>query len=60
MNTNRGRTIAAADALSQITSKLDVETMKSITDRVTVGTIGRVDAHNPVVTEADEEIHKQV
>ena len=34
--------------------------MKSILDGITVGTIGRVDAHNPVVVEADEEIHKQV
>ena len=34
--------------------------MKSILDEVTVGTIGRADAHNPAVAEADEEIHKQV
>ena len=51
---------ATADALTQITLKLDTETMKSILDRVTVRTIGRADAHNPVVAEADEEIHKQV
>ena len=40
--------------------KLDVETMKSFLDGVTVGTIGRADAHDPVVAEADEEIHKQI
>ena len=34
--------------------------MKSILDRVTVGTIGRVDAYYPVVAEVDKEIHKQV
>ena len=51
---------AARDALSCVTLKLDEETMKSILDRAIVGTIGRVDAHDPVVTEADEEIHKQV
>ena len=39
--------------------RLDTETVKSILDRITVGTIGRVDAHDPVVVEADE-IHKQV
>ena len=50
---------AAADALSQVTSKLDAETMKSILDWVTMGTIGRVDAHDSVVAEADEEIHLQ-
>ena len=34
--------------------------MKSILDGVTVGSTGRADAHDTVVTEADEEIHKQV
>ena len=34
--------------------------MKSILDGVTMGTIGRVDAHNPAVAEADEEIHEEV
>ena len=51
---------AAADALSQVTSKLDAETVKSILDRVTVGSTGRADAHEPVVAETDKEIHKQV
>ena len=51
---------AAADALNQVILKLDVETVKSILDRVTVGTTGRADAHDPVVSGANEEIHKQV
>ena len=34
--------------------------MKSILDGVTVGWTGRADAHDPVVVETDEEIHKQV
>ena len=34
--------------------------MKSIMDRVTVGIIGRADAHDPAVAEANEKIHKQV
>ena len=51
---------AAADVLSWVTLKLDAETMKSILNGVTMGTIGRVDAHDPVVAEADEEIYKQV
>ena len=50
----------ATDALSQVTSKLDVGTVKSIPDRVTMGTTERVDAHDPVVAKGDEEIHKQV
>ena len=56
----KGQDNAAADALSQVTSRLDSETMKSILDRVTVGLTGRADAHDPVVAETDEEICKQV
>ena len=48
------------DALSQVTLKLDVETMKYILDGVTLETIGRADTHNPAVTEADEKKHKEV
>ena len=51
---------AATDTLSWVTLKLDAETMKSILERVTVGTIERSNVHDPVVVEADEEIHKQV
>ena len=57
---HRGQDNAATDALSQVTSELDAETVKSILDGVTVGTIGRLDAHDPVVAEANEGIHKQV
>ena len=48
------------DALSQVTSKLDAETMKSIMDGITMGTTERADAHDPAVAKADEEIHKPV
>ena len=51
---------AAADALSQVTMRLDAETVKSILDEVTMGLTGRVDVQDPVVGETDEEIHKQV
>ena len=34
--------------------------MKSILDGVTIGTLGRADAHGTVVAESDENIHKQV
>ena len=54
---HKGWDNAAADALSQITLKLDTETVKSILNGVMVGTIGRADAHDQAV--AEEEIHKQ-
>ena len=34
--------------------------MKSILDGVIIGTIGKTDAHDPVVAEANERIHKHV
>ena len=43
----------AKDALSWLTWRLDADTVKSILDGIIV-------AHNPVVVETDEEIHKQV
>ena len=56
----KGWDSAAADALHWVTLRLDTETVKSILDGVTMGLTGKVDVHNPVVTETDEEIHKQV
>ena len=40
--------------------KLDAENVKSILNGVAIQTIGRADAHDPVVAEADENIYKQV
>ena len=37
-----------------------METVKSILDGVTMGSTGRVDAHDPMVAETNEEIHKWV
>ena len=50
----KGRHNAATDVLSQVTSRLDTETVKSILDGVTVGSTGRADAYNPVVAETDD------
>ena len=54
----KGRHNAVADALSHVASKLDAEAFTAILDGVTIGTIGRADAHDLVVAEADEKIHK--
>ena len=43
----KGRDSAVADALSHVMSKPDVEVVKSILEGVTLGTIGRADAHDP-------------
>ena len=57
---HKGRDNAVADVLSHVASKLDTEILKSILDRVTIGTVGRADAHDLVVVEANERIQKQV
>ena len=57
---HKGWDNTTVDALSRVTLRLDAETVKSILDRVIVGTIGRADAQDPVVAKADEEIQKQV
>ena len=56
----KGQDNAATDALSWVTLRLDAEIVKSILDGVTMGSSRRADAHNPVVAETDEEMHKQV
>ena len=45
----KGHDNAATDALSQVTSNLNAETMKSILDGVTMRTTERAHAHDPVV-----------
>ena len=57
---HKGQDNAATDALSQVTLRQDAETVKSILDGITVVVMERVDAHDPAVVEADEEIHKKV
>ena len=49
----KGRDNAVVDALSHVASKLNTEAVKSILDGVTVGTMGRADAHDPEVSEAN-------
>ena len=53
------RDIAVADALSYVESKLDAKVVKSILNGITIGTVGRADAHGLAVVEADKRIHKQ-
>ena len=56
----KGRDNAVADDLICVTSKLNVEAVKSILDGVTIGTTGRADANDLTVAEADDRMHKQV
>ena len=55
-----GNAIPQVEILLVMIERLDTETLESIQDGVTMGLTGRVDVHNPVVAETDEEIHKHV
>ena len=46
------------DALSHVTSNLNIEAVKSILDGFAMATIERADAHDPAVAQTDEVIHK--
>ena len=48
------------DVLRYVASKLNAEAVKSILNGVTIGATGRADAHDLMVVEADERMHKQV
>ena len=54
----KGHDNAATVTLSQVTLKLNAETVKSILDGVTMGTTKRADAHDLVVAKANKETHK--
>ena len=56
----KGRENAAADALNQVTLKVDAEIVKSILEGVTMGMTNRVDIQDPAVAKADENIHRPV
>ena len=56
----KGHDNVAADALSQVTSKLDAEIVKSILDGVTMGMTKTADVHDMVVVKADEQINKPI
>ena len=54
----KGHDNVATDTLSNVTSKLNAETMQSILDGVAMGTTERADTHDLAVAKADKDIHK--
>ena len=49
-----------ADALSQVTTHLDPETMQSILDGVALGMAHRAESHDASVVEGDHNVGKEV
>ena len=49
-----------ADALSQITTRLEPEAVQAILDGATVGTSQRAEGENPAVIKSDQQLEKEV
>ena len=51
---------AVADALSPVTTRLELETVQTILDGATVGTSQRVEGENPAIIESDQQLEQEV
>ena len=60
MEYQKGWDNTVADALSQVTTCLDLEVVQSILDRVALGTACRAESHDPSVVEGDHNVEKEV
>ena len=49
-----------ADALSQVTTCLELETVQAILDGATMGTSQRVERENPTIIESDQQLEQEV
>ena len=49
-----------ADALSQVTTQLDPDTVKSILDRVALGSVYWAEVHNPTIVKGDHCLEQEV
>ena len=49
-----------ADALSQVTTQLDPDTVKSILARVALGLVHWADVHDPAIVEGDFHLEQEV
>ena len=56
----KGQDNALADALSQITTHLEPETVQAILDGATMGTSQRPEGENPAIIESDQQLGQEV
>ena len=49
-----------ADVLSQVTTRMDLETVKSILDGVTLGMVHWAKVHKPAMVEGDQHLEQEV
>ena len=51
---------AVADALSQVTTCLELETVQAVLDGATMGTSQRVERENPTIIKSDQQLEQEV
>ena len=51
---------AVADALSQVTTHLELETVQAILDGATMGTSQRAERENPAIIKSDQQLEQEV
>ena len=56
----KGYNNTIVDVLSQITTRLNPDMVRSILDGITIGTVHRAESHNPTVVEGDHGLEKEV
>ena len=57
---SKRRDNAVADALSWVTTHLELEAVQAILDRATLGASQRVEGDNPVIIKGDQQMEKEV
>ena len=60
MEYQKGWDNAVADALSQVTTHLEPETVQAILDGATVGTSQRAERENPAIIKSDQQLEQEV
>ena len=56
----KGHDNTVADALSRVTTQLDPDTVRSIHDGVTLGSVHQAEVHDPAVVEGDCYLEQEV
>ena len=49
-----------ADALSQVTARLELEAVQAVLDGATMGTSQRAERENPAIIKSDQQLEQEV
>ena len=60
MEYQKGCDNTVADMMSQVTTQLDPDTVKSILDGIAIGAVHRAETHDPAMVECDHHLEQEV